>query len=269
MTHASLATIIWPIWSFGLLFLLCGSVADTILYNYNYNNFGYFFCLNKYMKPALIIGIVIVIIVIIIIFSAQSTTGSDTGSLPPDDSKSASIPKPPALATDCKGANASYQFVGNVIKPGTTIKTCQGMQSSDKSAIFVHQSDTNLVIYDTASGKPIWASNTVNGIDRNGKLPFRFVYQEDSNLVLYDADNKVMWASNTNGKPSTDFVMQEDMNAVLYANAPVHNGSSWSGPAVWGTNTSKPTDPFSGLGIPGFPGSGIPGFPGFPGFPVK
>jgi hypothetical protein len=201
---------------------------------------------------------VIVIIVIIIIFSAQSTTGSDIGSSPPDDSKPVSAP-PSALATTCTGANAPYQFIGNVIKPGTTIKTCQGMRSSDKSAIFVAQSDMNMVIYDTASGKPVWASNTINGIDKNGKLPFRFVYQLDNNIVLYDADNKVMWASNTNGKPSTDLVMQEDKNFVMYNGAPNHTGTDWKGNPVWSTTPAVSNSPF-----PGFPG-----FAGFPGFPIK
>jgi hypothetical protein len=203
------------------------------------------------MKPAVIIfstvivlTIITIIIITYLIFSTtdesdpyQSTpaSASEKTAVTP----SASAPKA-APKTNCTGSNAnSYNLKGNRLKKGETLTNCDGLVSDNKKNISVMQSDGNWVLYDTYNAKPIWATNTVNGIDRNGALPFRMVYQGDSNLVLYDSGNKVMWASNTENRPSDNLIMQEDSNLVLHTGEPSHIGSVWAGPAIWATNTNR------------------------------
>ena len=97
------------------------------------------------------------------------------------------------------------------------------MQSPNKRAILVFQSDGNLVLYDANAGA-LWASGT-NG--RGGK---RAVVQDDGNFVIYDGQNRPLFATNTSGKgPGAYLKVQDDGNLVLYAA---------SGAPLWASGTN-------------------------------
>ena len=83
------------------------------------------------------------------------------------------------------------------------------------------QGDGNFVVYNKATNKPIFATNTV------GKGA-RIYMQHDSNLVIYNSSNKPVWASNTVKKGGVKLVMQNDGNLVMYTSA---------GKPVWASNT--------------------------------
>jgi len=213
------------------------------------------------MKPAVIAFIVVIIFVVIIfiyllVATSDESAPTDTSVKAEQSTQADPAPAPvakapapvakapvtvaaPVVKTNCNGNNVnSYNLIGNRLKKNETIKTCGGLISNDKRNIVVQQSDGNFVLYNTYTGKSLWATNTVNGVDKNGKLPFRTVYQGDSNIVMYDTDNKVMWASNTETKPSDNLIMQEDGNLVLYTGEPINTGSSWSGSSPWATGTN-------------------------------
>jgi len=91
----------------------------------------------------------------------------------------------------------------------------------------IMQADSNFVVY-TASGKPLWASNTT------GTGATFVVVQGDNNVVLYDGVSSPKWASNTSGRGSgaVRLVMQNDGNLVLY------DGGSQ---ALWASNSNTST----------------------------
>lgn len=62
--------------------------------------------------------------------------------------------------------------------------------SPDRSRLLAWQDDGNLVVYDTASGRSVWASNT----SRRGET---LAFQSDNNIVIYDNRGVGVWDSGT------------------------------------------------------------------------
>jgi hypothetical protein len=85
---------------------------------------------------------------------------------------------------------------------------------------FVMQTDGNAVLYNQATRRAIWATDTVG-------RGYRFAMQRDGNLVLYTASGGVVWTSRTAGYGGSYLNLQNDGNLVLY------QGSR----AIWATNT--------------------------------
>lgn len=81
--------------------------------------------------------------------------------------------------------------------------------SPDRSRLLAWQDDGNLVVYDTASGRSVWASNT----SRRGE---NLAFQSDNNIVIYDNRGVGVWDSGTmdycghNGESSPNY------GAILY-----------------------------------------------------
>lgn len=210
------------------------------------------------MKPILAIVLVIIIIVVVIVAFAETPTESSSVSSIPTPVSNTMVPKSDGTAIPlqtivvaenkpsgiCNGLDATYSFVGDHIKPGSSLKSCQGLQSPDKNTILVMQSYGNLVIYDKVSGKALWSTNTGY---KNGKLPFRFQYQTDGNLVLYDAVDKPIWSSNTHDKASTRFAVENDANAVIYNDVNTLNYTGqipiWSYKGTYQTRVSGAFNP--------------------------
>lgn len=208
------------------------------------------------MKPILVIILVIIIIVVTVIAFSETPTNSSSDILVQETnnvitkSSNTDVPLKTVVAVEnkpsgiCNGIDAPYSFIGDHIKPGSTLKSCQGLQSPDKNTILVMQSYGNLVLYDKVSGKVLWSTDTGY---KNGKLPFRFQYQTDGNLVLYDVDDKPIWSSNTHGKASTRFNVENDANAVIYNDVitPGYTGQIpvWSYKGVYQTKMSGVFNP--------------------------
>jgi hypothetical protein len=141
-----------------------------------------------------------------------------------------SVPPPPAYKS-CAGLDASYSYLGDTIPPGTSLNQCMGIRSPNGRFILVMQSDGNLVLYDTSTRQPLWASNTY---DSGSSPPYSAEFQNDYNFVVYKgSEHKPTWASQTYNKLSDRLVMQNDGNVVIY------RGNT----AIWATNTAIPSPP--------------------------
>lgn len=112
------------------------------------------------------------------------------------------------------------------INPNESLIIDNQMVFANGRAIFVFQSDGNLVLYVRRPGSstPIarWASGT------HGKPITTCIMQGDGNLVLYDANGTPHWSSGTYGHAGAVLALQDDENVVIY---------NPQGQAVWSTNT--------------------------------
>ncbi len=99
----------------------------------------------------------------------------------------------------------------------------QFINSPDGKSRLAMQMDGNLVLYQPALAKTLWASNT------NGSGVARLQLQTDGNGVLYDITAKAFWATNTVGKNGASLVVQNDSNLILY---------DATNKAIWATNTA-------------------------------
>ena len=106
---------------------------------------------------------------------------------------------------------------------GAILKIGESLTSSNGKAKAIMQSNGNLVIYCTRTGKPIWSSNTAGH-----EISYGATFQRDGNLVLYDTAKKVRFAANVYDKGGAMLIMQNDANLVIYT-------FYWK--AVWSTNT--------------------------------
>lgn len=93
---------------------------------------------------------------------------------------------------------------------------------------FKFQLDGNLIVYNNATSKSLWASNTKDS------RADRLVMQNDGNLVLYTKTGSVVWESYTNSSQGDYFLlMQDDGNLVIY------QGRIYSGDVspIWDSKT--------------------------------
>jgi len=102
---------------------------------------------------------------------------------------------------------------GLALPQGVGISSCQGASHLE------HQTDGNVVVYQSSNGVPLWSTITA------GKNTAYLVMQTDGNLVLYGPSNEVFWASGTAGFPGAFAAVQDDCNFVIYA----------GGSAIWAT----------------------------------
>lgn len=92
----------------------------------------------------------------------------------------------------------------------------QQVRSPDGRYGLVFQTDGNLVAYDLAHGRPLWASGT------GGHPGDVFTFQTDGNAVIYLPDGSVLWTSATARNPGAVLRVQDDGNVVIYRS----NGSA-------------------------------------------
>lgn len=102
--------------------------------------------------------------------------------------------------------------VNSYLTGGQTLYPGQYLQDANRLYQLIMQSDGNLVLYYTWSGRsgPLWASGT------NGYNGAHAVMQTDGNLVVYDTANIARWATGTNGYSGVYLGLQTDGNVVLY-----------------------------------------------------
>ncbi|MVN21288.1 hypothetical protein [Mucilaginibacter arboris] len=79
-------------------------------------------------------------------------------------------------------------------QPSITYRYTSGFQiySPDRSCFLAWQGDGNLVLYETATGRSRWASNTYH----RGEI---LAFQPDNNIVIYDNQGRGIWDSGTMG----------------------------------------------------------------------
>ena len=99
------------------------------------------------------------------------------------------------------------------------------LESNNKLVHLLMQGDGNLVLYLTASGRPLWSSNTY------GQPANHTIMQGDGNLVAYSAAGAPFWATGTDGHPGAWVVLQGDGNLVVY---------DARNRALWASNTVQP-----------------------------
>lgn len=114
---------------------------------------------------------------------------------------------------------AVKQRTSSVLPNGGSLQPGQDLRSPDGRFDFVHQTDSNIVLY--GPNGVLWASNTT------GRGSTGLYMQGDGNLVLYGSSGAI-WASNTSGGNTSYLRVQNDGNAVIYNAA---------GSVLWQTNT--------------------------------
>ena len=125
-------------------------------------------------------------------------------------------PPPPPAAHPPRDATAACGLVGSneLLARGARMKSCNGLYD------LVHQTDGNVVLYNTWSGSAVWSTGT------HGRATSIFIMQHDGNLVLYAPGGAALWSSGTHGRYGAFLGVQDDGNVVIYAPG-----------AVWSTNT--------------------------------
>ena len=105
---------------------------------------------------------------------------------------------------------------GKRFKPGDLITSVNGAYA------FEFQQDGNGVLFEVATRKPYWQTNT------RGKM---CVMQIDGNLVVYDDEKGInpAWQSGTAGNSNATLVVQNDANLAIYV----------GDLAIWSTNASR------------------------------
>lgn len=111
--------------------------------------------------------------------------------------------------------DTSRLTTGQYLLPG------QFRASPDGAYTLTMQDDGNLVLYRTATQKPLWASYTAS--------PGAFAaMQDDGNLVIYSAADQPLFATYTAGGRGSHLDVQADGNLVVYSPAAA---------ALWNTGT--------------------------------
>ena len=87
----------------------------------------------------------------------------------------------------------------------------QSVVSNSGQFGLTYQTDGNLVLTDTLTGRPTWLSNT------SGVAAGVAILQSDGNLVIYSATGRVAWNSGTSGYEDARLVLQDDGNLVIYS----------------------------------------------------
>jgi len=111
----------------------------------------------------------------------------------------------------------------------------QTLTSPGNKAYLTLQSDGNLVLYQSGTNMPLWASNTA------GKPAYRASIQGDSNFVIYDKNSHPLWATNTGnlGAHNSGIFVQDDGNLVIYKDnrSPTSDPSDRNKHAIWDSGT--------------------------------
>jgi surface antigen len=100
-------------------------------------------------------------------------------------------------------------YRGNRLTEGLTLAVGDYLLSADRRFKLVMQGDGNLVEYEVAAGRALWASSTF-GSGAYAAL------QGDGNFVVYQG-GQARWASNTAQFPDVQVHLQNDGNVVAYS----------------------------------------------------
>ncbi|MCP3137173.1 hypothetical protein [Pyxidicoccus xibeiensis] len=108
-------------------------------------------------------------------------------------------------------AQQQASLVCGRLDPGQSLGRGQSVQSCNGALNLVHQTDGNVVAYDSQGA--LWSTGT------NGPTT-SFVMQYDGNLVVYNGGT-ARWSSNTSNNPGAYLAIQDDCNLVIYKGSQV------------------------------------------------
>ncbi|GAA2620642.1 hypothetical protein SMC26_16915 [Actinomadura fulvescens] len=111
-----------------------------------------------------------------------------------------------AETTSAPTAQAT-RAVGDLLKPGQTLKAGKFRKSRNGKYRLIQQQDGNLVLY--KGRRALWSSLTA------GHKGAFAIMQKDGNLVVYKG-RKALWASNTGRSHGAFLAVQNDGNLVIY-----------------------------------------------------
>ena len=106
----------------------------------------------------------------------------------------------------------------------------QELLAVNKRYSFKFQLDGDLVVYDNATGRSLWSSNT------KGSQADHLVMQDDGNLVLYTKARSPVWASMTNSKQDNYFLLLQDNGNLVISRGKLYKGNEVP---IWDTNTGS------------------------------
>lgn len=116
------------------------------------------------------------------------------------------------------GALGSFaRFGDNILAPGEQLSNGQARFSSDGRFHFEMQNDGNIVLYEFATGRVVWALGS-NDPNVTG-LPQRVVMHNNGELILYvtrSGSEHPRWTSGTGGHPGAYLKIQDDGRLVMY-----------------------------------------------------
>jgi len=106
----------------------------------------------------------------------------------------------------------------------------QELLAVNKQHSFKFQLDGDLVVYDNATGRSLWSSNT------KGSQADHLVMQDDGNLVLYTKAGSPVWQSMTGSTQGDYFLLLQDGGNLV-----ILRGKPYSGNVapIWATNTGR------------------------------
>ncbi len=117
---------------------------------------------------------------------------------------------------------------GDTIKSGPIIKVGNGLISSDGTYRLTMQSDGNLAMSLTVTGRVIWSMGT------SGHPGAWAVLQRDGNLVVHAAGGAVLRTTKSGGHPSGTYSMQLQTDSQLVISTP-------NGTPIWTSDTVNDT----------------------------
>ena len=98
----------------------------------------------------------------------------------------------------------------DTLQPNARLSSGQSLVSGSRRYRLAFQGDGNLVLYDDAELRPLWASNTAEfGAGQA-------IMHGDGNVVVYDAAGRDRWASGTVDNHNAYLQVQDDGNLVVY-----------------------------------------------------
>lgn len=122
---------------------------------------------------------------------------------------------------------ATYQY-NNHLMAGETLPGGWSLYSPNhRYRLDMQASDGNLVEYDVATNKPVWATYKYGQYNR-------VVMQTDGNLVVYNPSNQWLWASWTNGDAGAYLELENDGSMFVRYNGHL----AWGANRAWGQTLS-------------------------------
>lgn len=117
------------------------------------------------------------------------------------------VPPPPPPAEpepQPEGCTTSTLWADQALYTNQSVSSCNGLYS------LWMQEDGNVVLYENATGTPLWHSQT------HGTAGSALAMQSDGNFVLYDAALNPLWHTSTHGHPGAAMRVEEDGNVIVW-----------------------------------------------------
>jgi len=109
------------------------------------------------------------------------------------------VPEPPPPAT-----------CDPLLEPNQALFAHEHVRSCNGRYTLWMQGDGNVVLYEEATGKPLWNTQTVGTVDP------MLIMQVDGNFVLYDGAGTPVWHTHTHGHDGAMLRVEDDGNVTIW-----------------------------------------------------